>query len=72
MNYSFLAGGRRPKMKSKESPWFFVKIILQITNPFLIAGDTKISCFLAEGVIFLDKTDKKGGPKGATHAAYVK
>ena len=72
MNYSFFPRGSFPKIKSKDSPEFFVKIIRHTTSALYIAYVILINFFPADGVIFPDNTDRKGLPKGATHAAYVK
>ena len=50
----------------------FVKIIFHTTSAFFIGAETRMGFLLDAGVILLDKTDKKGRPNGATHAAYVK
>ena len=51
---------------------FFVKIIRHTTNALYIAFVIFIELPLADGEIFPDNTDKKGLPKVATHAEYVK
>ena len=71
-NYSFFPRGSFPKIKSKDRPIFFVKIIRHTTNALHIAFVILIDFFPADGVIFPDNTDRKGLTKGATHAEYVK
>ena len=66
MNHSSFAWGNLPNMNRKDRPVFLVKIILYITKAFSIAFVIRIDCFLVEGVILLDKTDRKGRPNGAT------
>ena len=66
MNYSSFARGNLPNMNRKDRPVFFVKIILHITKAFFIAFVVRMGSFLVEGVILLDKTDRKGRPNGAT------
>ena len=72
MNYSFFPRGSFPKIKSKDSPEFFVKIIRHTTRALYIALVILIDFFPVDGVIFPDNTDRKGLPKGATYAEYVK
>ena len=66
MNYSSFARGNLPNMNRKDRPMFLVKIILYITKAFFIAFVIRIERFLVEGVILVDKTDRKGRPNGAT------
>ena len=66
MNYSSFARGNLPNMNRKDRPVFLVKIILYIAKAFFIAFVSRIDRFLVEGVILLDKTDRKGCPNGAT------
>ena len=61
--------GKRPKMKSKVSPWFFSKIIFHISRAFLMGAVIVIVDLRIDGVILLDRTDKNGLPNGDTYAA---
>ena len=67
INYSFFPRGSFPKIKSKDRPWFFVKIIRHTNNALYIAFVILIDFFAPDGVIFSDNTDRKGLPKGAIH-----
>ena len=69
MNYSFFPRGRFPKIKSKVSPLFFVKIIFHISRAFFMAAVTSIIQLRDDGVILLDRTDKNGLPNGDIYAA---
>ena len=72
INYSFFPRGSLPKIKLKDRPEFFAKIIRHTTSALYIAFVILINFFPVDGVIFPDNTDRKGLPKGATHAEYVK
>ena len=59
-------------MNLNDNPWFFVIIILQMSNAFLTEEDTVIGSIFFEGLILFDKTERNGLPYGAIYAAYVK
>ena len=71
-NYSSLALGRWPKIKSYDRPLFFNKINFHISNAFFIDLETGIRLRLFWLFKAQERTDKKGLPNGDTYAAYVK
>ena len=70
-NYSCLAWGRRIKIKSYDSPWFFNKIYLQMSNAFVMAWDTQI-LFLFLTDTICSRALTKRSTKRWHLAAYVK
>ena len=69
VNYSCLARGKRPKMKSKVRPLFLKSMSFQIFSEFFSDWVILIVEELFKGCSFSDKVERKGLPKGAIHAA---